>query len=113
MCQKEYHNFKALFLIIACAFNTSIIAQVRVYEDKEVIPTNEIRTRPAQYSIRAGVFGLLRDMYFRTPSQTRLGDSLVDVSHDMVYLENEYLIVKVLPEFGGRLFLVIDKTNGH
>ncbi|MGB5435719.1 MAG: DUF5107 domain-containing protein, partial [Maribacter sp.] len=47
------------------------------------------------------------------PSQTKLGDSLVDVTYEMVYLENEYVKVKVLPAFGGRLFSAIDKTNGH
>ena len=31
----------------------------------------------------------------------------------MIYLENEYLKVTILPSFGGKLFSAIDKTNGH
>ena len=38
---------------------------------------------------------------------------LTPETYDMVYLENEYLRVKILPAFGGRLFSAIDKTNGH
>ena len=37
----------------------------------------------------------------------------VDKSYQMVYLENEYLKVGILPESGGKIFEAIDKTNGY
>ncbi|SIS67741.1 Tetratricopeptide repeat-containing protein [Zobellia uliginosa] len=88
--------------------------QVKVYEGQETIPTYKIGTdevSPIFYTGR-GVQGAQGKVY-PYASQTKLGDSLVDVTYDMVYLENEYIRVKVLPAFGGRLFSAIDKTNGH
>lgn len=105
-------SFILFFLILLLPFLT--FAQVKVYEGKEVIPTYKIGTNelsPIFYTGR-GVQGAQGKVY-PYPSQTKLSDQLVDVSYDMVYLENEYVIVKVLPAFGGRLFSAIDKTNGH
>ena len=89
-------------------------AQVRIYKGTEIIPTYQKgvdETSPIFYTGR-GVQGAQGKTY-PYPSQTKLGDSLVDVTYEMVYLENEYIKVKVLPAFGGRLFSAIDKTNGH
>ena len=89
-------------------------AQVKVYEGRETIPTYQKGIddpSPIFYTGR-GVQGAAGKIY-PYPAQTRLGVELVDVSYDMVYLENEYLKVSILPEFGGKLFSAIDKTNGH
>ncbi|WP_282124695.1 DUF5107 domain-containing protein [Algibacter mikhailovii] len=95
-------------------FPTVIHAQVKIYEGTEVIPTykpgdNEVS--PMFYTGRS-VQGAQGRVY-PYPSQTNLGSTLSDESYDMVYLENEYVKIKVLPAFGGRLFSAIDKTNGH
>ncbi len=101
--------FLICFICAAYSF-----AQVKIYEGTEVIPTykrGQDETSPIFYTGR-GVQGAQGKVY-PYPSQTKLGDVLVDVTYDMVYLENEYIIIKVLPAFGGRLFSAIDKTNGH
>lgn len=92
----------------------SLFGQVKVYEGRETIPTYKMgkdETSPIFYTGR-GVQGAQGKIY-PYPSQTKLGSELVDVDYDMVYLENEYIKVKVLPTFGGRLFSAVDKTNGH
>lgn len=99
-------------LLLFCSFQT--YSQVKIYEKVEVIPTYKTGTNeisPMFYTGRS-VQGAQGHIY-PYPAQTRLKDSLVDVSYTMAVLENEYLIVKVLPAFGGRLFSAIDKTNGH
>lgn len=104
--------FFPLWICLLCISNFH--AQVKVYEQEEVIPTYKVganEVSPLFYSGR-GVQGAQGRVY-PYPSQTKLSDSLVDVSYNMVVLENEYLKVKVLPAFGGRLFSAIDKTNGH
>ncbi|WP_158293228.1 DUF5107 domain-containing protein [Tamlana fucoidanivorans] len=91
-----------------------MISQVKIYEQEEVIPTYKVganEVSPIFYTGRS-VQGAQGKIY-PYPLQTRLSDSLVDVTYNMIVLENEYLIVKVLPTFGGRLFSAIDKTNGH
>jgi tetratricopeptide (TPR) repeat protein len=46
-----------------------------------------------------------------------LYDALTDVksnqTYRIVYLENEYVRIGVLPEIGGRLFEAVDKSNGY
>ncbi|MDR1919448.1 MAG: DUF5107 domain-containing protein, partial [Tannerellaceae bacterium] len=87
---------------------------VKVYEGKEEIPTYKKgadETSPIFYTGR-GVQGAAGHIY-PYPAQTNLGDKLTVETYDMVYLENEYLKVTILPAFGGKLFSAIDKTNGH
>ena len=36
-----------------------------------------------------------------------------EVTYDCLYMENEFVKLCVLPEFGGRLLYAIDKTNGY
>ncbi|WP_282160603.1 DUF5107 domain-containing protein [Ulvibacterium marinum] len=115
--EKKLHkknSKRKLLSLFLLSFSFLAFAQVKVYEGTEVIPTYKIgqdETSPIFYTGR-GVQGAQGKVY-PYPSQTKLGDSLVDVTYEMVYLENEYLKVKVLPAFGGRLFSAIDKTNGH
>ena len=95
-------------------FSLALNAQVKVYQGNEIIPTykkGKDEVSPVFYTGR-GVQGAQGKIY-PYPSQTQLGETLSNVSYEMVYLENEYLHVKVLPAFGGRLFSAIDKTNGH
>ncbi|MBU2946222.1 DUF5107 domain-containing protein [Zobellia uliginosa] len=106
------NRFLSAFLFLLCIFEFQ--AQVKIYEGQETIPTYKIgidEVSPIFYTGR-GVQGAQGKVY-PYASQTKLGDSLVNVTYDMVYLENEYIRIKVLPAFGGRLFSAIDKTNGH
>ena len=36
-----------------------------------------------------------------------------DVTYDCLYMENEYVELCIVPEFGGRLLYAVDKTNGY
>jgi hypothetical protein len=88
--------------------------KVKIYEGRETIPTYRMgadETSPVFYTGR-GVQGAAGHIY-PYPEQISLGETLTDEVYDMVYLENEYLKVTVLPAFGGKLFSAIDKTNGH
>ena len=50
---------------------------------------------------------------FPYPIYESLSDTRVVRDYDMVYLENEYIKIDILPEIGGRLFGALDKTNGY
>ena len=43
----------------------------------------------------------------------KLTDKKEDVEYKALVLENEYLKIVVLPEFGGRVYQALDKTNGY
>ena len=47
------------------------------------------------------------------PLYDKLTGKKVDKTYKMVYLENEYLKIGVLPEIGGRIFSAVDKTNNY
>ncbi len=105
-----------LAIITACTLfiSTNNSAQVKIYEGSETIATykpGKDEISPLFYTGRS-VQGAQGRVY-PYPSQTNLGRTLTDETYEMVYLENEFVKVKVLPAFGGRLFSAIDKTNGH
>ena len=109
---------KTAILLLMTVWVYSITAQnaseVKLYEGKETIPTYKKgadETSPIFYTGR-GVQGAAGHIY-PYPAQTNLGDELTMETYDLIYLENEYLKVSILPAFGGRLFSAIDKTNGH
>jgi len=43
----------------------------------------------------------------------KLTEKKEDVSYKAIVLENEYTKIVVLPEFGGRVYQALDKTNGY
>ena len=47
------------------------------------------------------------------PMYDTLTGKKVDKTYTMVYLENEYIRIGMLPEVGGRIFEGVDKTNGY
>ena len=90
------------------------LQRVKVYEGQETIPTYKMGANeksPIFYTGR-GVQGAAGHIY-PYPEQISLGEKLTNETYNMVYLENEYLKVTILPDFGGKLFSAIDKTNGH
>lgn len=42
-----------------------------------------------------------------------LTNDRVEKSYKAVYLENEYLKISIVPEFGGKIFTALDKTNDY
>ena len=47
------------------------------------------------------------------PCTDRISEKPVDRAWQAVWLENEFLRVLVLPEIGGRIHAILDKTNGY
>jgi len=98
--------------------STSIYAAgdspVRIAEQNIVIPTylaGAAEPNPMFYFGRAsqGAEGRI----YPYPLYDKLTGDKQDKTYKMVYLENEYVRIGVLPEIGGRIFEAIDKTNGY
>jgi tetratricopeptide (TPR) repeat protein len=47
------------------------------------------------------------------PLYDNLTHRKADQAYRIIYLENEYVRIGILPEIGGRLFSAVDKTNGY
>lgn len=87
---------------------------VKAYEGKITMPTYLLD--PAE---KAPIFE--RDWSYQRAKRSvypySLNDNMTrnrkDVTYDCIYMENEYVELCIVPEFGGRLLYAVDKTNGY
>lgn len=87
---------------------------LKMYEKEIVIPTYQVDLPdkiPYFYTGRAyqGAQGRVYPYAF----DGNLTDNKEEVSYKGLFLENDFLEICVLPELGGRLYSMIDKTNGY
>ena len=111
-----------LHMILLLLLSSSLMAQpskqikppVRIWEETVTMPTylvDEPDRIPRFYEGRA--YQGAQGRVYPYPIYESLSDIRVDKDYQMVYLENEYIRIEVLPEIGGRLFGAVDKTNGY
>lgn len=116
---KRIYNIAALLsaAVLACAALPSLRAQhapVKVWQEKIVIPTYLVGP-PEENPI----FNLGRNsqgaqgIVYPYPLYDTLTHKKEDKTYTIVYLENQYIKIGILPELGGRLFEGIDKTNNY
>lgn len=89
-------------------------AQVTVREDKITLPTYEVgppEPHPIFYFGRA--YQGAKGPVYPYPLLDKLTDNKREKTYRILYLENEYVRIGVLPEIGGRIFEAVDKTNGY
>src|SRR5262245_4560732 len=110
----NYHRLcRAILLIAFCSVAALAQAQsssaARVWEAPLTLPTYELG--PADPN--PPLFGTRRRPVYPYPMLDTLTNRKVDKSYKAVFLENEYLRVTVLPELGGKLYAIYDKTTGR
>jgi tetratricopeptide (TPR) repeat protein len=93
---------------------SSAAGAVKVWEQDLVLPTylaGDPEPNPMFYFGRAsqGAEGRV----YPYPLYDTLTHKKVDKAYKMVYLENEYVRVGIMPEIGGRVFEAVDKTNNY
>ena len=109
---------KRTLLVAALGFTLSAGAfaqeAVKAYEGKITMPTYVLD--PAEQS---PIFE--RDWSYQRAKRSvypyALNDNMTrnrqEVTYDCLYMENEYVELCIVPEFGGRLLYAVDKTNGY
>ena len=90
------------------------MSDVRCWNEPATIPTYplpEADRHPAFFEKRVyqGSSGKVYPLRFHS----RVSDTKTDHAWDAWYLENEYVHVQLLPEIGGRVQRVLDRTNGY
>lgn len=88
--------------------------KVHVWEEQIVLPTYKPATpekSPLFLENRAyqGSTGKVYPM----PVTEKISDGKEDVEYHAIYMENDYLLVMILPELGGRIQRALDKTNNY
>jgi hypothetical protein len=93
---------------------SAAVAPVKVTEQNVVIPTYEADTpepNPMFYFGRQSQ-GAQAPVY-PYPMYDLLTNKKADKTYKMVWLENEYIRIGILPEIGGRIFEAVDKTDNY
>src|SRR4026209_900379 len=99
-------------IFLAFAFSTSAQGQdtARVWEAPLSIPTYELGPPNPYPALLDWQRRKWRPVY-PYPFLDSLTNKRTDKTYKAVYLENEYLRVSVLPELGGHVYEIFDKTN--
>ncbi len=117
MIRTRLVEFILLVLCTSGSFAQSIpesIKTVRIWEESTVIPTYIVdpsSTSPRFYDGRA--YQGAQGRVYPYPINENLSRVKEDKNYKMVYLENEYIKIDVLPEIGGRLWGALDKTDQY
>ncbi|MEA1997122.1 MAG: DUF5107 domain-containing protein, partial [Gemmatimonadota bacterium] len=90
--------------------------QVKMWETQEVIPIYLIGApdpNPIFYNGRR--YQGAKGRVYPYPLLEKLTNDRVERKHTVIYMENEYLKVGLMPDGagGGRIFTALDKTNGY
>jgi tetratricopeptide (TPR) repeat protein len=89
-------------------------AQVKVWEESVTIPTYLIGPAdPNPQFYFGGASQGAQHRIYPYPVYDNLTTEKADKAYKMVYLENEYVKIGILPELGGKIFEAVDKTNGY
>ncbi len=116
--QKNIFKSVLLTAIFSIAFISFSNAQqaggVKIWEADMTLPTYEVlpADKNPMFYVPANYQGAKRVIY---PYAQNDGITSVkaDSTYKAVYLENEFVKVCVVPEFGGKLFYATDKTNNY
>lgn len=86
--------------------------KVKVWKDRIVIPTYEIGA-PEKYPIflEKRVYQGSSGVVYPHPVIEHIGDEKSDREWEVVYLENDYLKIMVMPSLGGRIQMAYDKIR--
>ena len=88
--------------------------KVHVWEDTVAIPTYKpAEPEKAPLFLENRAYQGSTGKVYPLPVTEKISDTKEDVTYRAVYLENDYLLVMILPELGGRIQRMLDKTNNY
>ena len=113
--KKSASLIHAFFFLVLSA---SVYGQAKFREGTIMIPTYpwEEDVNPKFWAMEGGAKGaatVRMPVVYPYNMQDHLSRKLENVTYKAIFLENEYLKVTCLPEYGGRLHSVYDKTTGR
>lgn len=103
-----------IFALLVILFAYPAPGQVHVRADSMVIPTYRVHApnpMPRFYEGRSHQ-GVQRRVY-PYPMNDGLTDVKEDRAHHVLYVENEYIDLGIMPAMGGRIYYAVDKTNDY
>ncbi|MCD8391319.1 MAG: DUF5107 domain-containing protein [Firmicutes bacterium] len=90
------------------------MSKVIVREEIVNIPTYEAgEPSPIPMFLDKRVYQGSSGRVYPHPVTDKISDEKTDKDYQAIFLENEYLSVMILPEIGGKIHRIYDKTNGY
>lgn len=87
---------------------------VKVWEEQVIIPTYEVgKPDKNPMFLEKRVYQGSSGKVYPYPVIDKIYDEKIDKTYQVVYLENDYLQVMIMPELGGRIQRALDKTNNY
>src|ERR1035437_3446616 len=114
MSESRWRYVVIVFLLSVFTVSPLLAADqpVKAWQQKVVIPTYLIDAPdPNPQFYFGGVSQGAQQRVYPYPLYDNLTTKKADKTYKMVYLENEYIRIGILPELGGKIFEAIDKTN--
>ena len=110
-----YRSFAVCLLTLAIVLPLlAAPTPVKVWEEKVTIPTYLIGPPdPNPQFYFGGASQGAQHRIYPYPAYDNLTTEKKDKTYNMVFLENEYVKIGILPELGGKVFEAVDKTNGY
>ena len=100
-----------LFILPLCVFSQSLVT---IRESDEVIPTYPAGPPDPNPMFFFGKQSQgAEGRIYPYPLYDNLTNIRSDKTYHVVYMENEYIRISILPEIGGRLLSALDKTNNY
>ncbi|HZG83687.1 DUF5107 domain-containing protein [Paenibacillus sp.] len=94
--------------------NVKAAARVSVWEEKVDIPTYEVgKPDKNPMFLEKRVYQGSSGKVYPLPVIDSIEDEKRPKSYRIVFLENEYVQIQIMPELGGRIYRALDKTNGY
>lgn len=89
-------------------------SQVRIWEDTVEIPTYGVgKPDKNPMFLEKRVYQGSSGSVYPYPVVDKIQDEKQLQAYHLVFLENEYLHIEIMPEIGGRVYRALDKTNGY
>jgi len=111
--KKIFFSLAALSCVVF-GLSGEVQAQVKIREGVQTIKTY-VQTPPnvmPRFYEGRGHQGVQRRIY-PYPFDDGLTTRTVNIDYPMIFLENDYILLKITPEQGGRIYGAYDKTNGY
>jgi len=90
------------------------MSEVKIWEEKIVIPTYEVGAPDKNpMFLEKRVYQGSTGKVYPYPTTEMISREKTDKTYTAVFLENQYLKIMILPELGGRIQRAYDKTNDY
>jgi len=93
---------------------TTLVESVKVWEETIEIPTYEVGEPDKNpMFLEKRVYQGSSGRVYPNPVIDKIYDDKVIKPYQVVFLENEYVQIQIMPQIGGRVYRAIDKTNQY